>query len=191
MSDIAQLAAGLSRRGGGGTIVWKETKTMAKSDKMDGSACTDWQPSEKQRAALAAYQDRDYGCTIEQACEAAGVSRRAYYYWHDDPRFSEWWEDQSKRYFRLQLPRVQAATLAAATGKDCTGSADRKLFFERFDRDYCPQQRSKTEHTGSVGVALDLSGMDAAALERLAHAVDDPKPAAPPASPSCTARSGR
>jgi len=149
---------------------------MAKNDKMDGSACTDWQPSEKQRATLNAFQDRDYGCTIEEACEAAGVSRRSYYYWHDDPEFSQWWADQSNRYFRLQLHRVQAASLAAATGKDCTGSADRKLYFERFDRGYCPQQRSKTEHSGSVGVALDMSNMDADELERLCHATDDDLP---------------
>ena len=143
----------------------------------NATACTVWQPTEKQRVVLAAFQEKGYDCTIEEACEAAGVSRRAYYYWHDDPAFSAWWADQSNRCFRLELHRVHAATLRAATEADAPGSiADRRLFYQRFDRDYCPQSRSKQEHSGGVGLGLDFSGMSDDELERYCHATDDDPP---------------
>jgi len=123
----------------------------------DDTTCTTWEPTEKQRAVLASFQDKGYDCPIEEACEAAGVSRRAYYYWHDDPQFSQWWADQSNRHFRLELHRVHAATLRAATGADASGStADRRLFYERFDRDYCPQARNRNEISGPGGGAIPL-----------------------------------
>jgi hypothetical protein len=82
--------------------------------------------------------------------------------------------DQSNRHFRLQLPRVHAATFRAATGEDAAGSSrDRRLFYERFDRDYCPQSRSKQEHSGGVGLDLDFSSMSDDELERYCHATDD------------------
>jgi len=150
-------------------------KTGAKNEGMeDGKASTAWKPSALQLEVLKVFQGHDYGVTVVAACGEAKIDRGTYYDWHDKPEFRQWWESQSDRFFALQLNRVQAATLAAATGKDCTGCADRKLFYERFDKDYCPQSKSKQEHSGAVDVALNMANMDAAELERLAHATNDP-----------------
>lgn len=121
-----------------------------------GKALTAWQPSENQVAVLRAFQSRDYDCTMDEGCQAGGVSRQAYYLWHDEPDFSKWWAEQSDRFFRLQLARVQLATFKTATSDAPGDPRSQKLFYERFDRDYCPQSKGKQELSGPNGGAIPL-----------------------------------
>ena len=146
----------------------------------DGKAFTPFEPSANQLAVLSIFQAHGYGCKVADACEEAGISARAYYYWHDDPAFSAWWADQSNRFFSLQIGRVQSAVLASATTADAPGNPQaQKLFFERNDRDYCPASRNKTEISG--GLDIDVLHMTPDELERYANATDDATPA--PAGP--------
>ena len=137
----------------------------------DGSALTSWHPSDLQQHVLSVFHAHGYDLTISDACKEAGISRVTYYEWHRHPEFSQWWEDEANRFFRLQLASVHVSTLRAATGRS-EGSvvSGCKLFYERFDKDYCPASRNKTEISGSVG--LDLAGATTEDLERLAHAID-------------------
>ena len=159
----------------------------------DGKALTTWQPSELQRHVLSVFQDHGYKCTVGAACKDAGISRQSYYDWHDKPEFSAWWEAQVNRFFRLELHRVYRAAFAAADpdGLTCDENgnqpflgltSDRKLLLERFDRDYCPQSKSKQEHSGAVGI--DMTGMSVDELERyIAATAAEPGPDPQPASP--------
>ena len=125
----------------------------------DGNALTAWQPSENQVSVLRAFQAQDYDCTIEDGCKAAGFTRQSYYDWHDKPDFSKWWAEQADKFFKLQLHRVHSATIKAATStsKEARGSsADRKLFFERFDKSYVPANRQHQEHSGPNGGAIPM-----------------------------------
>ena len=102
--------------------------------------CAGWKPSPKQVRLLAAFEDRGYDCKIADVCKAACISRRTYYLWHENEDFSAWWVDRVNRFFRQSLHRVHVATLGAATtkGKTFGSVADRKLFYERFDKDFKP-----------------------------------------------------
>ena len=123
----------------------------------DGKALTIFEPNDHQRAVLSAFQESDYGCTVVGACQAAGITKQAYYLWFDNPAFGEWWEEQSNRFFRRQLARVQHATMVSAIEADAPGSPQaQKLFFERFDRDYCPASRNHAELSGPAGGAIPI-----------------------------------
>jgi hypothetical protein len=139
---------------------------------------TKWQPSPDQERLLSVFQDANYDISVCDACANADVPRKNYYNWHGNPEFGRWWQDQAEGHFRLQLHRVQAATFAHALGGGPRGSAQSaKLYLERFDKNYCPASRQHQEHSGSIGVALDMSGMEPDEIERLAHAVNDDPPA--------------
>jgi hypothetical protein len=123
----------------------------------DGKAFTPFEPSANQLAVLSAFQAAEYGCKVAAACEAGGVSARSYYFWHDDPAFSAWWRDQSNRHFSLQLGRVHAATLKSATVEDAPGDPRaQKLFYERFDRDYCPGTRNQISGPGGGAIPIQI-----------------------------------
>ena len=148
----------------------------------DGLALTSWHPSNAQRHVLSVFHAHGYDLTISDACKEAGISRVTYYEWHRHPEFSQWWEDEANRFFRLQLASVHVATLRCATGKATVpvNPTACKLFYERFDKDYCPASRQHTEVSGS----LDFSGMTPEEKERLAYATDDdaaPGPVVPDA----------
>ena len=115
---------------------------------------TKWQPSPDQERLLSVFQAHEYDIFIGEACNEANINRQQYYRWHDIPEFAEWWQFQAERHFRLQLHAVHLATVKAATGGNLTGSSDRKLFLERFDRDYCPKGRS--EVSGPNGGAIPM-----------------------------------
>ena len=131
-----------------------------------GSTGTKWEPSEQQLAVLAVFQDAGYDITVGEACAKANVSRRTYYNWHDHPQFSEWWQFQVDRYFRLELHRVYRAAFGAADprsasfdgdGKPLLGlTGDRKLLLERFDRSYCPQTRGEISGPGGNPIAIQI-----------------------------------
>ena len=122
----------------------------------DGKAFTPFEPSEHQRAVLSAFQAADYGCKVADACEAGGVSARAYYFWHDDPAFSAWWKEQSNRHFALQIGRVQGAVLASATSNAPGNPQAQKLFLERNDQDYCPKGRAEISGPGGGAIPLQI-----------------------------------
>ena len=106
---------------------------------------TKWTPSDNQLSAIKHMEENDYGVTIGALCELVGISTRAYYKWFNSPEFSQWWTDQVNRHFAQQIHRVHQATIASATGhKQSYGSQDRKLFYERFDKDYMPKTRQET-----------------------------------------------
>jgi hypothetical protein len=118
---------------------------------------TDWQPGEAQRRFLSVCQVHDYALPITRACTAAGIGRQTYYDWWDSADFAAWWEAQAERFFRLQLHRVHASTLTAATTKgQAEGStADRRLFYERFDKRYKPAGDAATA-PAAVTVRVDV-----------------------------------
>ena len=122
----------------------------------DGKALTPFEPSANQLAVLSAFQDADYGCRVSDACQVGGVTKQAYYLWHNDPAFSKWWAQQAERHFSLQLGRVYGAAIRAAEGEDLPGNSDRKLLLERFDRDYCPASRQHAELSGPGGGAIPI-----------------------------------
>ena len=100
--------------------------------------------------ALTAAQDSDYEISVTAMCQAAGISRQAWYHYFDTPAFVRWWTEQFERYFAAQMPRVSAASLGRALGSREKGShQDAKLLFERFDRGYAP--RSRQEVSGADG----------------------------------------
>lgn len=118
---------------------------------------TDFEPSENQRQFLKAMQASDYALPIGEACKAAGLaSRQSFYDWSKDGRFIAWWAEQAERWFGMQLPRVQAAMLRAASGAELSGSPDRKLFLERYDRKYTPRTKQDVELKGQVPIILKV-----------------------------------
>jgi len=123
----------------------------------DGSALTSWQPSDLQQHVLSVFHAHGYDLTISDACKEAGISRVTYYEWHRHPEFSQWWEDEANRFFRLQLASVHVSTLRAATGRS-EGSvvSGCKLFYERFDKDYCPKGRQELSGPGGGAIPLQI-----------------------------------
>ena len=123
----------------------------------DGSALTSWQPSDLQQHVLSVFHAHGYDLTISAACKEAGISRVTYYEWHRHPEFSQWWEDEANRFFRLQLASVHVSTLRAATGRS-EGSvvSGCKLFYERFDKDYCPKGRQELSGPGGGAIPLQI-----------------------------------
>ncbi len=123
----------------------------------DASALTSWQPSDLQQHVLSVFHAHGYDLTISDACKEAGISRVTYYEWHRHPEFSQWWEDEANRFFRLQLASVHVSTLRAATGRS-EGSvvSGCKLFYERFDKDYCPKGRQELSGPGGGAIPLQI-----------------------------------
>ena len=111
-------------------------------------------------------------------CAEAKVPRRTYYNWLNNPVFVQWWTDEVNKYFARQLPQVHKATIDAATGhKPSYGSQDRKLFYERFDKEFVPASRK--EITGELAITadqwiLDLMDKRRAALAKKKGADDAP-----------------
>ena len=120
--------------------------------------CAAWQPSPKHLRLLAAFEDKGYDCKIADVCKAARICRRTYYLWHQNPEFSEWWAYRVNRYFTQALHRVHVATLDAATTKGQAGgsTADRKLFYERFDKAYRPAADAAASAPAPVTVRVDV-----------------------------------
>lgn len=133
----------------------------------------DFKPSETQKSALEAFQARKYLCTVAEACEAAGLSSRAYYHWFEKcPGFEKWWAAKADLFFARKLPKVKGAVLDAAVSKfdkdaGKYNSKAQELFLQRFDRGFVPRSRSDVEHSGKV--SLDWSNMTDADLERMEH----------------------
>jgi len=135
-----------------------------------------WEPSDAQLRLLAAFQRYGYKIKTSAACTEAGVGLRTYYTWHDHPDFSAWWTERANHWFRLQLHRVHAATLSGATKQGAPGSPrDRQIYYERFDRDYCPRQRQ--EISGEIEVT---HGVDPTELCQLAAEAMSARPAGQP-----------
>jgi len=122
----------------------------------DGSPPTSWQPSENQRRVLSVFQGHDYDITVSDACREAVIDRTCYYDWHDNPEFSQWWKDQANHFLGLQLHDVYSKALVSARGGDVKGYLDRKLFLERFDRDYCPKGRQELSGPGGGAIPLQI-----------------------------------
>ena len=116
---------------------------------------TKWKPSADQERLLGVFQDNGYNISVCDACTEAGVVRQAYYKWHDIPEFSAWWKFSAERHFTLGLTQVQQTMFRAAKGEKVDGGYDRKLFLERFDRDYCPKSRSENTNTTEMTIAGD------------------------------------
>jgi len=123
----------------------------------DGLALTSWQPSNAQQHVLSVFHAHGYDITVSDACKESEISRVTYYEWHRHPEFSQWWEDEANRFFRLQLASVHVSTLRAATGRS-EGSvvSGCKLFYERFDKDYCPKGRQELSGPGGGAIPLQI-----------------------------------
>jgi len=125
-----------------------------------------WTPTANQEAMLSFMQEKHYRGSITAACKAVGITRQAYYQWHQGADFREWWNEQSERHFLLQLPATYGAILESATGLVPMGSApDRSLFLTRFDERFVPRSRSTIHsqvdvRTGRPGITEEeLSGL--------------------------------
>jgi hypothetical protein len=141
----------------------------------DGKALTAFEPSEHQRGVLSAFQDADYGCRVQDACQAAGISKQAYYLWFDNSDFADWWKNQANRFFALQSGRVQHATLMSATTDAPGDPRAQKLYFERNDHDYCPRQRQE------IAAEVEVThGVDPTELCELAAAAMSARPGPEP-----------
>ncbi|GAF98584.1 unnamed protein product, partial [marine sediment metagenome] len=108
-------------------------------------APTDFEPSPKQRALIAALQADGYGGTVTEACRIAGICRDTYYDWMDDDAYCEWFQAQVDHYFALKRGDVMGAMVRSAKGESLPGASDRKLFLERYDRGYMPRTHQVQE----------------------------------------------
>ncbi len=134
---------------------------------------TDFKPSGTQQSLLGAFRNQDYDISVTDACKAAGITRETYYAWMRIEGFRDWWISEAERHFTLQKTQVFASIFGAATGK-VTGKPqgspqDRKLYLERFDKDYMPKSRKDVNVGGGMGV--DLKSMSTEELERQGHAM--------------------
>lgn len=112
---------------------------------------TAWKPSARHLSLLTAVQAGSYGDTVCELCAKNELPRRTYYDWMENADFRAWWEDRQERFWVQRLGKVREAMYRAAVAKTPIGShADRKLFLERFDKDYAPRsrqdQRTETKH---------------------------------------------
>ena len=128
-----------------------------------------WKPTENMAALLRALREANYDISVTDACQAAGISRQAYYQWFETPEFRAWWEENLDRYFALRRGRVMGALARSAEGERVEGAADRKLFLERYDQGYAPRERKEVAVRGG----LDFANMTTEQLKRLAHATRD------------------
>ncbi len=138
---------------------------------------TEFQPNENQKRVLEAFQEGDFTISVVDVCQAAGISRSAYYLWFQDAGFRRWWNNEADRWAALQRPRIIGAMVAAATGPcpASRGSAfDRKLFLERYDEGYSPKSRQQV--SGGLDVDATLRNMTKEELMRLDEAVRDRDP---------------
>ena len=130
---------------------------------------TGFEPSENQRRLLSVVQDGGYSIPVADACRKAELNRTGTYYrWMEDEAFAAWWIAKATQYFARQLPRVYAALMAAATGKDQhrrVNQAAAKILLDRFDSGFLPATR--TEHSGDVDV--DVRNMTPEQLEARAR----------------------
>ena len=134
-----------------------------------------WTPNKNHLAVLKAIQARNYLLGTVEAIRECGLHESTYYLWIDNPAFVTWWEDQAESFFTLRLPRVKAAVLDAATGKfdkddGKYNSKAQELFLQRFDKGFVPRSQKKVQHSGGIGVDLDLSQLTDADLRTLARA---------------------
>ncbi len=119
---------------------------------------TKFVPSDNQKAVLKAFQAENYNCSVEAACEVAGLSRRSYYDWFDDCEgFTNWWQERADDFFAKRLPRVKGAMLASAI--EHAGKGDKKynpkaqeLFLQRFDKGFVPRTHREINVKGSLGI---------------------------------------
>lgn len=122
------------------------------------TADTDWQPDERQRRLVSAFQDSNYDIDVTEACIVADVPRQTFYNWTHSPDFMRWWNQQRERFWGLRLPRVDAATYKAATEHKAPGSSqDRKTFYERYDDAYQPKEKKTIEAHIDHEVDLQLT----------------------------------
>jgi len=132
---------------------------------------TKFEPTETQRNLLEVFKAEDYDVTVTDACKSVGISRETYYNWMEIGAFREWWMDRAEHHFTLLKTSIFSATHKAATSEKSQprgSSADRKLFLERFDKDYMPKSRKDINHAGAMPVKLEE--MSTEELERMAHA---------------------
>ncbi len=144
-----------------------------------GETFTEFKPTAKMQDALEYLRSKDYKSSVTQLCEAIGISRRAYYYWFDNPRFVNWWNEQCERHFALRRGAVYAALYEAATervGRDDSrhNPSAIKLYLERFDEKYAP--RSREDHTGKLSWAEILRIGDATAAQEQIDTSDAEEP---------------
>ncbi len=98
---------------------------------------------------------------VVKLCPAAGIGTSTYYRWFDCPEFRVWWKGEFDKWAAHQLPRILAAAIASAVGRDSAGSpADRKLLLERYDKGYQPTSKQKIEGhvTHSAVIAQAMNG---------------------------------
>lgn len=133
---------------------------------------TEYEPTEGQLRLLKAFQSKNYLCTVEEGCKAAGYeTRQSFYDQYDDyPGFEQWWADQADLFFLRRLPAVKAAIASAATTP--TSRKDKKynpkaqeLFLQRFDRGFVPRSRKDVAHGGEINLTFEqivdkLHGME-------------------------------
>jgi hypothetical protein len=141
-----------------------EQNQIATTNDLQGSQITTrtrFNPTSEMQAALKAFQDADYGCTVEEGMTAAGMSRRTFYDWHEmQEGFSVWWNDRAEAHFAKRLPKIMKNLTRASEGE--YSRADKKadaalirLFLERFDKGFVP--RSRQEITGKDGEELPVT----------------------------------
>lgn len=131
------------------------------------TSSTQFEPNDNQQHFLRVCQDNAYSKGIAACCRDAEIHRDTYYKWTLDLGFVAWWREQADRWFARQLPKVQGAILRSAAGQNLPGSRDRKLFLERYDKQYTPRHRQELQVSGK----LDLSTMTQEELDAMEHAV--------------------
>ena len=123
-------------------------------------AAPGFKPTSDMKKVLRETQQGNYGLTVKAACAKAEVTRRKWYRWLKRPQFSEWWGQERESYWVSKLSQIDKAAFEAATRTKTRsfGHADRKLFYERFDRNYQPTTRVEQESTHHVLTHIDSEG---------------------------------
>lgn len=107
-----------------------------------------FEPTEKMFAYLEAYLTTPFGTAKETVCKKANVSRHQEWEWRKNPEYNEWFNGEVAKYMNSKLSEVWRTVLSETT----ISFPDRKLFLQRFDKDFSEKQT--IEHPGNVIVLI-------------------------------------
>ena len=133
---------------------------------------TNWTPTENQLKALKHAQEQRYDYSVTALCQAIGIARQSYYGWFETPEFSEWWINALERHFGQRLGKWYQGLEQIGTGASDGKASAYKILLERFDKAYLPKTKQQVQHSGGVGVEVDLEHKTKEELERFAHATE-------------------